>query len=97
MTVTKALTAWLRTSILDRELPAFDPSILDEPGAALYILSAADGAVAPLVVTLIEQLIRRQRSKVAHSMNNPRVGMFLDELPNTPLPKSCKLRRGTRS
>jgi type IV secretion system protein VirD4 len=87
MTVTKALTAWLRTSIRDRELPAFDPTILDEPGATLYLLSPADGAVAPLVVTLIEQLIRRQRAKVAQATNYPRLGMFLDELPNTPLPK----------
>ena len=87
MTVTKALTAWLRTSIRDRLLPTFDPSILDEPGATLYILSPVDGAVAPLAVTLIEQLIRQQRSKVAQSALYPGLGLFLDELPNTPLPK----------
>jgi type IV secretory pathway TraG/TraD family ATPase VirD4 len=42
---------------------------------------------APLAVTLMEQLIRRQRIKVAQWEEYPRIGMFLDELPNTPLPK----------
>jgi type IV secretion system protein VirD4 len=87
MTVTKALTAWLRTAIRDRGLPAFDPTFLDEPGTTLYVLSPSDGTVAPLAVTLMEQLIRRQRIKVAQWEDYPRIGMFLDELPNTPLPK----------
>jgi type IV secretion system protein VirD4 len=87
MTVTKSLTAWLRTSIRDRALPIFDPAVLDEPGTTLYILSPSDGTVAPLAVTLMEQLIRRQRAKVAQREYYPRIGMFLDELPNTPLPK----------
>jgi len=87
MTVTKALTAWLRTSIRDRGLPTFDPRFLDEPGTTLYVLSPSDGTVAPLAVALMEQLIRRQRIKVAQWEEYPRIGMFLDELPNTPLPK----------
>jgi type IV secretion system protein VirD4 len=87
MTVTKALTAWLRTSIRDRGLPPFDPGFLDNPAATLYVLSPADGTVAPLAVTLMEQLIRRQRIKVAQWEQYGRLGMFLDELPNTPLPK----------
>ncbi len=87
MTVTKALTAWLRTSIRDRGLPSFDPAVLDEPGATLYVVSPSDGAVAPLAVTLMEQLIRRQRSKAVDGEPDTRLGLFLDELPNTPLPK----------
>jgi type IV secretory pathway TraG/TraD family ATPase VirD4 len=87
MTVTKALTAWLRTSIRDRGLPTFDPGFLNEPGTTLYVLSPADGTAAPLAVTLMEQLIRHQRIKVAQWEDYPRIGMFLDELPNTPLPK----------
>jgi type IV secretion system protein VirD4 len=51
MTVTKALTAWLRTSIRDRDLPTFDPAFLDEPGTTLYVLAPSDGTVAPLAVT----------------------------------------------
>ena len=65
----------------------FDPAYLDEPAATLYVLSPSDGTVAPLAVTLMEQLVRRQRIKVAQWEDYPRVGMFLDELPNTPLPK----------
>ncbi|KAA0093587.1 type IV secretory system conjugative DNA transfer family protein [Mycolicibacterium sp. P1-18] len=87
MTVTKSLTAWLRTSTRDRTLPPLDPAFLDDAAATLYVLSPSDGTVAPLAVTLMEQLIRRQRLKVAQWEQYPQVGMFLDELPNTPLPK----------
>ena len=87
MTVSKSLTAWLRTSIRDRLLPSFDPAFLDEPHTTLYVLSPADGTVAPLAVTLMEQLIRRQRTKVGQWEQFPRLGFYLDELPNTPLPK----------
>ena len=34
----------------------------------------------------MEQLIQRQRVKVAQWQEYPRIGLFLDELPNTPLP-----------
>jgi type IV secretory pathway TraG/TraD family ATPase VirD4 len=87
LTVTKSLTAWLRTSIRDRDLPIFDPTCLDDPHTTLYVLSPADGTVAPLPVTLMEQLIRRQRIKVGQWEEFPRLGFYLDELPNTPLPK----------
>jgi type IV secretory pathway TraG/TraD family ATPase VirD4 len=87
MTVTKSLTAWLRTSIRDRHLRPLDPAFLDTAGATLYVLSPSDGTVAPLAVTLMEQLVRRQRTKASQWEEYPRVGMFLDELPNTPLPK----------
>ena len=67
--------------------PHSTPAFLDEPGATLYVLSPAEGTAAPLAVTLMEQLIRRQRIKVGQWEAYPRIGMFLDELPNTPLPK----------
>jgi hypothetical protein len=35
----------------------------------------------------MEQLIRRQRIKVAQWEEHPRIGMFHDELPKIPLPK----------
>jgi type IV secretion system protein VirD4 len=87
MTVTKSLTPWLRTSIRDRNLPDLDPALLDDAASTLYVLSPSDGTVAPMSVTLMEQLIRRQRIKVGQWEQYPRVGMFLDELPHTPLPK----------
>jgi TraM recognition site of TraD and TraG len=77
-------------------LPTFDPTFLDEPGTTLYVLSPSDGTVAPLAVTLMEQLIRRQRVKVGLWEEYPRIGMFLDELPNTPLPKILQYFAGAR-
>ena len=86
MTVTKALTAWLRTSIRDRGLPTFDPSSSTRPATTLYVLSPSDGTVAPLAVTFMEQLIRRQRSR--SSQRDVRAsGCSLTNCQIHPLPK----------
>jgi type IV secretory pathway TraG/TraD family ATPase VirD4 len=87
MTVTKVLTAWLRTSNRDRHLPALDLAIFDEPGATVYLLSPADGTVAAQAITVMDALINRQRRKIAEWQDHSRVGMFLDEITNTPLPR----------
>ena len=87
ITVTKVLTAWLRTSGRDRALPALDLSIFDDPHATVYMLTPADGTVAPQAITLMDQMINRQRIKVAQWEQYSRVGMFLDEVTNTPLPR----------
>ena len=59
MTVTKVLTAWLRTSHRDRDLAPLDLSIFDEPGATVYLLTPADGTVAAQAITLMDALINR--------------------------------------
>jgi TraM recognition site of TraD and TraG len=87
MTVTKVLTAWLRTSHRDRHLPPLDLSVFDEPGATVYLLTPADGTVAAQAITLMDALINSQRRKVAQWQDHHRVGMFLDEITNTPLPR----------
>jgi type IV secretory pathway TraG/TraD family ATPase VirD4 len=87
MTVTKVLTAWLRTSHRDRHLPPLDLSIFDEPSATVHLLSPADGTVAAQAITVLDALINRQRRKVAQWEEHSRVGMFLDEITNTPLPR----------
>ena len=87
MTVTKVLTAWLRTSHRDRHLPPLDLSIFDAPAATVYLLTPADGTVAAQAITLMDALINRQRRKVAQWEHYSRVGMFLDEITNTPLPR----------
>lgn len=87
MTITKVLTGWLMTSRHDRDLPAFDLSFLDEPGSTLYLLTPADGAVAVQAIVLFDQLIDRQRRKVAQWEQFSRVGLFLDEITNTPIPR----------
>jgi len=87
MTVSKVLTAWLRTSHRDRDLAPLDLSIFDEPGATVYLLTPADGTVAAQAITLMDALINRQRRKVAQWEDHIRVGLFLDEITNTPLPR----------
>lgn len=87
MTVTKVLTAWLRTSHRDRRLPPLDLSIFGDPSATVYVLSPADGTVAAQAITLMDALINFQRRKIAEWEDHHRVGMFLDEITNTPLPR----------
>jgi type IV secretion system protein VirD4 len=87
MTVTKVLTAWLLTANRDRKFPPLDLSFFDKPGATLYLLTPADGTVAAQAIVLMDQLINRQRTKVAQWEEFSRVGMFLDEITNTPIPR----------
>jgi hypothetical protein len=87
MTVTKVLTAWLLTANRDKKFPPLDLSFFDKPGATLYLLTPADGTVAAQAIVLMDQLINRQRTKVAQWEEFSRVGMFLDEITNTPIPR----------
>jgi type IV secretory pathway TraG/TraD family ATPase VirD4 len=87
MTVTKVLTAWLRTSHRDRSLPTLNLDFLDDPHATVYLLTPSDGTVARQAITLMDQLINRQRTKVSQWEEITRIGLFLDEITNTPLPR----------
>jgi TraM recognition site of TraD and TraG len=87
MTVTKVLTAWLLTASRDGSLPALELSFFDDGDATLYLLSPADGTVAAQAIVLMDQLINRQRTKVAQREQYHRIGLFLDEITNTPIPR----------
>ena len=87
ITVTKVLTAWLQTMERDRGLPVLDEEFLEDPNATIYLLTPFDGTVAAQAITLMDQLINRQRVKVAQWDEFSRLGMFLDEITNTPLPR----------
>ena len=87
ITVTKVLTAWLRTSRRDAALPPITLDFLDDPTATIFLLTPADGTVAAQAIALMDQLINRQRTKVAQWEDFHRVGVFLDEITNTPLPR----------
>jgi hypothetical protein len=50
-------------------------------------LTPADGTVAAQAIELMDQLINRQRTKVAQWEEFSRVGMSLDEITNTPIPR----------
>ncbi|MUM34350.1 TraM recognition domain-containing protein, partial [Mycolicibacterium sp. CBMA 361] len=60
---------------------------LDEPGATIYLLTPADGTVAAQAIVLLDQIIDRQRAKVAQWEQFSRIGLFLDEITNTPMPR----------
>jgi type IV secretion system protein VirD4 len=87
ITVTKVLTAWLLTARRDRQHPALDLSFFDDPAATLYLLTPADGTVAAQAIVLMDQLIDRQRAKAVQSGQFPGIGLFLDEITNTPIPR----------
>jgi hypothetical protein len=87
MTVTKVLTAWLLTSNRDRGHPTLDLDFFDQPDATLFLLTPADGTVAGQAIVLMDQLINRQRTKVAQWEDFHRIGLFLDEITNTPIPR----------
>ena len=87
MTVTKVLTAWLLTAQRDRALLALELSFFDNRDATLYLLTPADGTVAAHAMVLMDQLINRQRTKVAQWEQFSRIGLFLDEITNTPIPR----------
>jgi type IV secretion system protein VirD4 len=87
ITVTKVLTAWLLTANRDRPHPPLDLSLFDDPHATLYLLTPSDGTVAAQAIVLMDQLINRQRTKVAQWEDFHRLGLFLDEITNTPIPR----------
>jgi len=87
MTVTKVLTAWLLTARRDRGLPVLELSFLDDGDATLYLLTPADGTVAAQAIVLMDLLVNRQRTKVGQWEEFHRIGLFLDEITNTPIPR----------
>jgi TraM recognition site of TraD and TraG len=91
ITMRKAITPWLRTSLLAADAPGptppFDPTFLDDPEATLFVLAPADGTVAGAAVTLLDSLVRRWREKTSRREQMHRLLMVIDELPNTaPIP-----------
>ncbi len=88
ITMRKAITPWLRMSLLDSPaVSAFDPAFLDDPMATLFVLAPADGTVAGAAVTLLDGLVRRWREKTSRREQMHRLLMVVDELPNTaPIP-----------
>ena len=71
ITVTKVLTAWLRTATRDRRLPTLDLSFLDDRHATVYLLTPADGTVAPQAITLIDQLGEIPLAGIRHGDVSP--------------------------
>lgn len=87
MNMRNALKAWsLETVVGDEDDEPFDPAMLEEPGATLYIVSPMDGSAASAACAVIEQTIQHWRRNIACDL--PTLGLFLDELAQcAPLPK----------
>ena len=84
--ITKVLTPWLETYARNSSLPPLTTDWLDDNTATVYLLSTDDGATAGQAICLADHLINVQRQKTARGEDRPRLGIFLDEVANTPLP-----------
>jgi type IV secretion system protein VirD4 len=84
--ITKVLSPWLVTLTRNRDLPFLTIGWLSDNTATVYLLSTDDGETAGQAITLMDHLINVQRQKTARGEDRPRLGLFLDEIANTPLP-----------
>ena len=86
MNMRNALKAWSLDAVAgDQDAVVFEPAMLEQPGATLYIVSPMDGSAASAACAVIEQLIQHWRRNVARNL--PTLGLFLDELAQcAPLP-----------
>lgn len=86
--VSKALTPWMRDAVRRPDLPILQPEQLDDNKATLYILAPETGTAAAAAVSVVDSLILRWREKESAGLNDSRLLLVIDELPNTvPLPK----------
>lgn len=83
-----ALSAWTARAVADHDpklVPAFTPSMLEEPGATLYIVAPLNGAAPPAATSVITSMVDHWRTRVGIL---PSLLMVIDELPSTtPLPR----------
>ena len=85
MTICHALTGWLVSGLDPTPTDDFDLSFLDKPENTLYVLCPMFGDAAPVASLLMEMLIDRRRELVHQRDTLCHLGLFLDELTNTPL------------
>ncbi|MGD9620653.1 MAG: type IV secretory system conjugative DNA transfer family protein [Mycolicibacterium sp.] len=85
MTLSHALTGWLVSGLDATATEDFDLSFLDDPQNTLYVLCPMFGDAAPVASLLMEMLIDRRRELVHQRDTLCHLGLFLDELTNTPL------------
>ena len=85
MTMSHALTGWLIAGLSTTPTQDFDLAFLDKPDSTLYILCPIGGEAAPVASVLMDMLIARRRAKTGQRDQLYQLGLFLDELTNTPL------------
>jgi hypothetical protein len=92
-----ALKAWSLDAVTgSSQAEPFHPSMLEEPGATLYLTSPMDGSAASAACAVVEQSIQHWRRNVGRQL--PTLGLFLDELaqcaPIPNLPAHISVLRG---
>lgn len=85
MTMSHALTGWLIAGLSGTPAIDFDLGFLDSREHTLYILCPIGGEAAPVASVLMEMLIARRRAMTGQRDQLCQLGLFLDELTNTPL------------
>jgi hypothetical protein len=82
-----ALTPWLHTTLGAKVAQTFDPQLLNDPQATLFVLAPGDGTATTCAVTLLDSLIRLWRDKTAARAPMERLLLAVDDLPNSaPIP-----------
>lgn len=82
-----ALMPWLYESVRRRELLVFDPVMLNEPGATLFILAEPEGGGVPAALPLVQAVVSAWRARTSAGTLAHNLMVAIDELTNTmPLP-----------
>ena len=82
-----ALSSWQKKAVRGgKGAVPFQPSMLEEPNATLYLVSPASGSAAGAATSVIESLISHWKLNVKRHL--PKLALILDELPQcVPLPR----------
>lgn len=82
-----ALFPWVYESVRQGDLPIFDPTMLDDPTATLFILAEPEGGGVGAALPLVQSIVAAWRRKTSEGNLDSNVLLAIDELTNTlPLP-----------
>lgn len=89
VTMKSAVAPWLRSTVAGTGgETAFSPSMLEHPGATLFVIAPATGVAAGAAVACVDVISKRWRANQTEQTRLPRLLMVVDELCNTmPWPK----------
>jgi TraM recognition site of TraD and TraG len=85
MTISHALTGWLVAGLSTTAATDFDLAFLDKEENTLCVLCPIGGESAPVASVLMDLLIARRRQLSQTRDTLCQLGIFLDELTNTPI------------
>lgn len=81
ISIRAALDPWTLSTVAgDKDSTVFQPSMLEQPGATLYLVAPMDGSAAGAASAVIEQSVQHWRRGISRKL--PTLGLFLDEVAN---------------